>query len=275
MITFAPTQETYAELKQAFDFFNSELFDGLLLQPLFTLQRERRTYGYCSHDRFVQRDSGVMVDEIAMNPAYFSVRPIRATLSTLVHEMVHQWQFHHGKPGRGGYHNLEWAARMEQVGLMPSDTGQPGGKRTGDRMTHYIIEAGRFALACESLLTKEFTLTWLDRYPAERPQAPRPLPANPSRLVDDQGEPQAVDFGGVEPVAGVILPPAEPVGKANRLKYVCSECGAQAWGKPGLGLLCAGRTVRRGKEMAQVEHAPARMTAGPATRAGAVEDDQD
>lgn len=70
-----------------------------------------------------------MVDEIAMNPVYFSIRTIKATLSTLVHEMVHQWQFHFGKAGRRGYHNKEWAALMERVGLMPSDTGQAGERR--------------------------------------------------------------------------------------------------------------------------------------------------
>ncbi|WP_435330610.1 SprT-like domain-containing protein, partial [Klebsiella pneumoniae] len=93
-------------------------------------------YGYCSFQRFAGRESGQMVDEIAMNPVYFSIRTIKATLSTLVHEMVHQWQFHFGKAGRRGYHNKEWAALMERVGLMPSDTGQAGGKKVGQSMTH-------------------------------------------------------------------------------------------------------------------------------------------
>jgi predicted SprT family Zn-dependent metalloprotease len=86
--------------------------------------------------------SGYTVDEIAMNPVYFSIRTIKATLSTLVHEMVHQWQFHFGEPGRRGYHNKQWAARMERVGLMPSDTGEPGGRKVGQSMTHYIIAGG-------------------------------------------------------------------------------------------------------------------------------------
>ncbi len=100
-----------------------------------------------------------MVDEIAMNPVYFSIRTIKATLSTLVHEMVHQWQFHFGKAGRRGYHNKEWAALMERVGLMPSDTGQPGGRKVGQSMTHYIITGGAFDRACDELLTRNFQLS--------------------------------------------------------------------------------------------------------------------
>ncbi|HBB7295500.1 TPA: SprT-like domain-containing protein, partial [Citrobacter freundii] len=106
-----PTPETYDELQRAYDFFNEKLFSNELPPCLITLQREKRTYGYCSFKRFVGRESGYTVDEIAMNPVYFSIRTIKATLSTLVHEMVHQWQFHFGEPGRRGYHNKQWAAR--------------------------------------------------------------------------------------------------------------------------------------------------------------------
>ena len=59
--------------------------------------------------------------------------------STLVHEMCHLWQEDFGKPSRGGYHNRQWADKMIQVGLMPTDTGEPGGQLTGQRVTHYII----------------------------------------------------------------------------------------------------------------------------------------
>lgn len=94
-----------------------------------------------------------------MNPVYFSIRTIKATLSTLVHEMVHQWQFHFGEHGRRGYHNKQWAARMERVGLMPSDTGEPGGRKVGQSMTHYIIAGGLFDMACDELLTGHFRLS--------------------------------------------------------------------------------------------------------------------
>ena len=235
--------------------------------PLFTLQRERRTFGYCSRQRFVSRSSGILVDEIAMNPAYFAVRSIRQSLSTLAHEMVHQWQYHHGKPGRRGYHNLEWADKMESVGLMPSDTGLPGGKRTGEQMTHYIVDGGPFDLACAELLTKEFTLSWLDRFPAERPapplpSSPRPSPISPLQPTSDPAMPEGEDgpvIDSIDIVAGVVLPPIEPVNRTNRLKYHCDDCRSQAWGKPGLQLFCGGQHIKRGTEIIDRSHSPKAM----------------
>ena len=66
--------------------------------------------------------------------------------------MAHQWQRHHGKPSRTGYHNKEWAAKMIEVGLVPSSTGEIGGKQVGQHMTHYIADGGAFAQACADLL---------------------------------------------------------------------------------------------------------------------------
>lgn len=48
---------------------------------------------------------------------------------------------------------------MERVGLMPSDTGEPGGRKVGQSMTHYIIAGGPFDMACDELLTGHFRLS--------------------------------------------------------------------------------------------------------------------
>jgi predicted SprT family Zn-dependent metalloprotease len=232
-----PTPEAYAELQQAFDHFNEALFGGELPPCLITLQRERRTYGYFSNSRFARR-SGERSDEIAMNPSYFAVRSIRDTLSTLAHEMVHQWQCHFGKPGRRGYHNKEWAARMEAVGLMPSDSGQPGGRKVGERMTHYIVDGGAFDVACAELLTREFTLSWVDRFPPVRPSAVPGMSGTGDDDEDDDG-----DDDGTDDLSGLVeLPPIEPVNRSNRVKYRCPSCAAQVWGKPKLQVLCGGET---------------------------------
>jgi len=255
-----PTHEAYSELETAFDFFNNELFDGQLKRPMLTLQREKRTYGYCSRQRFLSRNDGTMVDEIAMNPAYFAVRSIRQTLSTVAHEMVHQWQFHHGTPGRRGYHNREWAQKMESIGLMPSNTGEPGGKKTGEQMTHYIIPDGRFDRVCKELLTKDFTLSWVDKFPPERPPAPRlPAAPKPGEPEPDEPLPGGDDEDKLEPVPGVVLPPLDPVNRSNRDKYYCDECTGQAWGKPGMHLFCGGRTWTKGEELKTVTHSPVAM----------------
>lgn len=242
-----PTPEVYAELQQAFEHFNATLFNEQLPDCLITLQRERRTYGYFSSARFVRR-SGERTDEIAMNPSYFGIRTIRETLSTLAHEMVHMWQFHHGQPGRRGYHNKEWARRMETIGLMPTDTGEPGGRKVGEKMTHYIIHGGRFDVSCAELLTREFALSWLDRFPPERPRLTLKPVASARGFVDDLDEDEGYQRGS-ESLEGdelsavgalVEMPPEVPVNRSNRVKYRCPICVAQVWGKPGLSIVCGG-----------------------------------
>lgn len=156
-----PTEATYQAFQAAYDHFNRELFGGLLRCCLITLQRRgRRTLGYYWAERFGEIGGSDRTDEIAMNPQHFLHRPMRETLSTLVHEMVHLWQQHHGKPGRGAYHNTEWAAKMKEVGLHPSNTGQPGGKEVGQQISHYIVEGDAFAVAFEALASDGFRLAW-------------------------------------------------------------------------------------------------------------------
>lgn len=214
-----PTVETYAELQAAFDHFNARIFDGKLPACLITLQRNKRTYGYYSHERFVCGETGELTAEIAMNPSYFVARPIRETLSTLVHEMVHQWQYHYGKPGRRGYHNHQWADFMERIGLMPSNTGEPGGRRVGEQMTHYIIDDGLFDRACADLMTTEYTLSWFDRFP--------PI------------EPVSVERGGCANAGALAaVNPTIKENGSNRVKYRCPSCSSQVWGKPELKLVC-------------------------------------
>ena len=57
----------------------------------------------------------------------------------------------------------EWAEKMDAVGLGPSDTGKPGGNRTGESMTHFIIKDGAYAQAARKLLKGGFELSWVDR----------------------------------------------------------------------------------------------------------------
>jgi predicted SprT family Zn-dependent metalloprotease len=99
-------------------------------------------------------------DEIALNMKHFRTRTPAQILSTLVHEMTHLEQHHFGAPSRGGYHNKEWGMLMERVGLMPSDTGEVGGKRTGQRVSHYVVEGGAFDLAFKA---RTFVVPYFDR----------------------------------------------------------------------------------------------------------------
>ena len=246
-----PTEEAYSELQQAYDHFNEELFDKRLPQCLMTLQRKSSTRGYFSHARFINRDSQHM-DEIAMNPEYFPLFSIEEVLSTVVHEMVHQEMTLLETAGRGRYHNKAWGERMELLGLMPSATGLPGGKRTGDRMTHYIVDDGLFQVSCRKLLTQEFTISWMDRFPPrkavqtlvrraeEESKRPDPLGSEGEGEGDDDSSAAALLARlrelGVDTEDDEIKPVARP--SSNRYKYRCVDCGLNVWGKLGLNIVC-------------------------------------
>lgn len=218
-----PTHETYGELQQAFDHFNIELFDSKLPPCLLTLQREKKTYGYFSAERFGRRGDDVKTDEIALNPAYFGVVPVIEVMQTIAHEMVHLWQHHFGvKAGRRRYHNKEWAEKMESIGLMPSDTGKPGGKKVGERMSDYPINGGAFMQASDKLLTQHFHISWFDRFPAKH------VTAQALELATDDEDGEGADLAITE----------ESQTKPTRAKYTCPTCSTNVWGKPALKLVC-------------------------------------
>lgn len=233
-----PTSQAYGELRQAFTVFNERLFGKQLPSPLITLQREPRTCGYFSSKRFVGQDGGT-TDELAMNPEYFACVSLVDVLSTLVHEMVHLWQAHHGNPGRGRYHNAEFAQKMIEVGLMPSSTGRPGGRQVGDRMSDYPIVGGRFLAVVDYLVRDlNFTITWYDRS--------APMAAAPSEAAHLVGLPAQALAVPVEQGLEVVRRPmggsatgGEPASaKAGRHKYQCPGCHANAWARPNLQIQC-------------------------------------
>jgi predicted SprT family Zn-dependent metalloprotease len=161
----SPTRE-YVTLSAAFDHFNTALFGGALPPVLITMQRRSQTLGYFAAKRFESRAGAPReTDEIALNPACFPGRSDEDILGTLVHEMVHHWQYAFGTPSRGRYHNHEWADKMDEVGLTPTNTGFPGGRRTGQRVMHLIVPGGPFAAACRKLLRGGTRLAWQSREP--------------------------------------------------------------------------------------------------------------
>lgn len=214
------TRNTYANWQRAYEHYNVKLFDGALPDCLITFQRrDHRSYGYFSPERFGHMRDDSKRDEIALNPMKFKVEGVQEALQTLVHEMAHLWQHHHGSPTKG-YHNGEWADKMESIGLMPSDTGKPGGKRIGQKMADYAIPRGRFIKATAELLASGWAIDWYDR------------------LAELQTE--AIAPTGIFSLAGVgpdSETPARP-NKTNRVRYDCPACDARAWGKPGLQIMC-------------------------------------
>jgi predicted SprT family Zn-dependent metalloprotease len=192
------TLTEYQGFQKAYDFFNRELFGGILPQVLVTLQRHANTRGYFSPERFSGRVSETAIHELALNPDSFIGRSDEMILSTLVHEMAHVWQQTHGRPPRRSYHDRQWAAKMLEVGLQPSNTGEPGGKETGQSMSHYVLPGGRYAEAFAKLAARGFQLHWQSVPASQQGRAKRP----------------------------------------SKVKYTCPDCRQNAWAKPGAQLIC-------------------------------------
>ena len=106
--------------------------------------------------------------------------------------------------------NQEFAAIMASVGLICSDTGDPGGRQTGDHMTHYIDPNGLYAEVFQSM-PEECLL--------------------PFKLLFDNDT-----FLLGKPYKSVGLSKIEL--SKIKTKYTCLGCGAAVWGRPALDLSC-------------------------------------
>ncbi len=193
-----PTGKAYSEFQAAYDFFNERLFANRLPPCLITMQRHARAGGYFAPESFGTRAADEVTDEIALNPQYMRRITTKFALSVLVHEMTHLEQQHFGTPSRRGYHNAEWAALMLRVGLVPSDTGQPGGKRVGQRMAHFIEEGGAFDRHCDEFLARGADLSYVD-------------------IWDEAAARKKAE---------------------SKTKYTCPSCGTNVWGKPEVRVIC-------------------------------------
>jgi hypothetical protein len=118
-----------------------------------------------------------------------------------------------GEKPRRGYHDRQWAGKMLTIGLTPTATGEPGGKMTGQKVTHLITENGPFANAAAALLRDHPAILYFDR---------------------------AQDLDG-----------ARKKKAASKTKYTCPTCGLNAWAKPDAKLLCG--TCQENMESEQEE----------------------
>jgi predicted SprT family Zn-dependent metalloprotease len=135
-------------LDEMYKFYNRELFGGKLAPAIISLTKSGPR-GYFIASRWkIKNDSNPVEHQIAHHEIAINIDKIGTNNSllhsTLVHEMVHLWQEDLGKPSKNGWHNQEWADMMEKIGLIPSKTGQEGGKKIGYSIDHYIREDGKF-----------------------------------------------------------------------------------------------------------------------------------
>ena len=250
-----PTSDLYDWFVEAYNHFNTDLFAE---QPLpgciITFQRKTKTMGYIKQNRWINiSNCNKRIDELVINPEYWICSQTSDVLSTLVHQQCHIWQCRHGSPGRGGYHNREWADKMVSVGLIPSSTGLPGGAKTGDHVGEYIELGGSFYNSSKRFIERECRVPWLKIYPNTSQNTPRIFDADGIRYGAD-GKPyvkgstdqkqlllsgsrskrlKETKTNSLESIIGRITNEQK-----RKLKYSCPTCGVNFWGKTGINAIC-------------------------------------
>jgi predicted SprT family Zn-dependent metalloprotease len=214
-----PTADQFGAYRAMFQHFNRELFDGQLPEPLLNFSRgPQSTVAFFAFERWLNSTSQARTHEISLNPRHLADGSACDTAQSLVHEMVHQWQYTYGTPGRKGYHNREWSEKMVAVGLQPIDakTGKPA--MSAHSMSDAVISGGEFERAFTALPAAAL-LPWSCVEAQRAPATPAPAPTG-----GEGGEAEGDE-------------PAQPKPR-NKSKYTCPVCNANVWGKPGMSLAC-------------------------------------
>lgn len=226
-----PTDEFYSLFQFINEFLNDNLFDGQLPNSMIVVTRKKKTFGYFIPSRW-QNKEAIRSDEIAINPSYFEQFPLVELLQTITHEMCHQWQYHFGKRKKArAYHDKEWSNKMVEIGLMPSNTGRPGGKKTGIAMMDYPIANGRFVIVANSLIKeKQFENLWFDRFVTYD----KSFDIDKTNTYQDLGLDEQLIIPK-KPIGQLIIP---EVDKKVKVTYKCQDCDVKVWGKPSLSIRC-------------------------------------
>lgn len=194
------SQEVYGFLDRAYSYFNEHLFSNQLQDCLITFNRKKGTYGYHHWQNFKHRENNSLTSEISLNPDGFEDRSVMEVLSTLTHEMAHNLQHVLDIAPRKNYHDKGFSRIMFDIGLQTSSTGEPDGKPVGAKMSHYIIQGGKFEVVCQAFLLKEKEHGFL--------------------------------------WDSIVVESDKKEKKKTRLKWTCPNCMTSVMGKKELNLVC-------------------------------------
>ena len=131
-------------LNKVFDLLNEEFFESTLSRPTITIQSTPKAYGHFSlrEDTWVSKLGGT--HEINIGAGTLS-RPIEEVAATLLHEMVHYYNYELGIQdcSRGNtYHNRRFKEAAEARGLIVTHSDKYGWSHTtpGDELLEVILK---------------------------------------------------------------------------------------------------------------------------------------
>lgn len=131
-------------LNRIFDLLNERFFEHSLSKPTITIQSTPKAYGHFTTKKNTWISNSGATHEINIAAGALA-RPIEEVTATMLHEMVHYFNFVQGKNdcSRGGkYHNLTFKKTAEAHGLIVSHDDKYGWCRTkpSDILLKFIQE---------------------------------------------------------------------------------------------------------------------------------------
>ena len=131
-------------LNKIFDLLNEEYFESTLSRPTITIQSTPKAYGHFSlrEDTWVSKLGST--HEINLGAGTIA-RPIEEICATLLHEMVHYYNYVNGIQdcSRGNtYHNKRFKAAAEARGLIVDHSDKYGWSHTspGDSLLQFCLD---------------------------------------------------------------------------------------------------------------------------------------
>ena len=151
-------------LNKVFDLLNARFFENALSRPTITIQSTPRAYGHFSlrEDTWVSKLGGTHEINIG---AETLARPIEEVAATLLHEMVHYYNYENGVQdcSRGNtYHNRKFKSAAEAHGLIVSHSEKYGWSHTepSEALIDFIIETGLTDILINRNEFFGFRITW-------------------------------------------------------------------------------------------------------------------
>ena len=131
-------------LNKIFDLLNQEFFENTLSRPTITIQSTPKAYGHFSTKEDAWISTKGTTHEINLGAGTLA-RPIEEVCATLLHEMVHYFNYVRGIQdcSRGGtYHNRRFKTSAEAHGLLIDFDEKYGWTITSpsDRLLEFVID---------------------------------------------------------------------------------------------------------------------------------------
>ena len=121
-------------------YFNKALFPKKLKDCHFITKLQTGVMGSFIPESWTN-SKNELIHQIILNPYIFKQEP-RVLHSAIIHNMLHVYQYDFPERPRLGYHDKVFAQIAEDRGFPTSSTGEPGGKKTGQKMLHYFSPGG-------------------------------------------------------------------------------------------------------------------------------------